>query len=230
MPAMNDLAGYYARRAAEYEKIYKRPDQQADLARLEAHLVAAAGGHDVLEMACGTGWWTERMARSARTITAFDPVPEVLERARARGCPAGKVRFRSGDAFRLEDIGGHFSLVVAAFLWSHIPRREIPVFLEGIARRFPEGVRVVFVDTRWREGYSTPIARRDAWGNTWQVRRLEDGGEFEIIKNFPTADELSAVARAQLTNVNIRLLECFWILEADTIPVAPEPEADEPKR
>ncbi|HEX7879370.1 MAG TPA: class I SAM-dependent methyltransferase, partial [Candidatus Eisenbacteria bacterium] len=186
---MNNLAAYYARRAAEYEKIYDRPERQDDLARLERFLVEAAGGHDILELACGTGWWTERMARSARTITAIDSVPEVLERARARGCPPGKVRFQGGDAFRPEEIGGSYSLVVTAFLWSHIPRREIPGFLEGIARRFPDGIRVIFADNRFAEGSSTAISRRDDFGNTWQRRRLEDGSEFEIVKNFPTPEE-----------------------------------------
>jgi len=224
---MNELDGYYARRAPEYEKIYDRPERQADLERLEALVVAAAGGHDVLEMACGTGWWTERMARSARTITAFDRVPEVLERARARGCPPGKVRFRGGDAFRMEEIGGSYSLVVAAFLWSHIPRREIAVFLDGIARRFPEGIRVFFVDNRFVEENSTPLSRRDAYGNTWQRRRLADGSEFEIVKNFPTPEELSAVTRAQLTGVSIRLLDYYWILEGETMlrEAEPAPEA-----
>lgn len=224
---MNDLAEYYARRAAEYDTLYNRPERQADLARLEAALAAAAGGHDVLEMACGTGWWTERMARSARTLTAFDPCPEMLERARARAYPPGKVRLRAGDGFRLEEIGGSYSLVVAAFLWSHIPRREIAVFLDGIARRFPEGVRVLFTDNRFAEGSSTPLSRRDDYGNTWQRRRLADGSEFEIVKNFPTPEELSAVARAQLTGVSIRLLDYYWILEGETLPreVEPVPEA-----
>jgi ubiquinone/menaquinone biosynthesis C-methylase UbiE len=223
---MNDLAAYYSSRAGEYDRIYDRPEHRADLQRLEALLASAAGGQDVLEMACGTGWWTERMARTARTITAFDPVPGMLERAQGRPYPAGKVRLRTGDAFRLEEIGGTYSLVVAAFLWCHIPRREIAVFLEGIARRFPDGVRVLFTDSRFVEGSSFPICRRDDYGNTWQRRRLADGSEFEIVKNFPSADELAAVTRAALRGVSIRLLEHFWVLEGETLPIEVEPAPD----
>lgn len=223
---MNNLADYYARRAAEYDNIYKRPERQDDLVRLEARLLSAVGGEDVLEMACGTGWWTERMARSARTITAFDSAPAVLDVARGRGCPPEKVRFLSGDAFGLAEIGGNYSLVVAAFLWSHIPRREIPEFLNGIARRFPEGIRVVMIDNRQVDGSSSPISRRDDFGNTWQRRTLDDGSEFEIIKNFPSADELAITTGQHLTDVDIRLLDYFWILEGETMPVIPEPEPE----
>lgn len=221
---MNNLSDYYARRAAEFDNIYKRPERQDDLGRLEAHLVEAAIGQDILEMACGTGWWTERMARTARTITAFDSVPEVLDIASRRGCPPEKVRFGSGDAFRLEELGGSYSLVVAAFLWSHIPRREISVFLDGIAQRFPDGIRVVMVDNRRVEGSSSHISRQDNFGNTYQQRKLNDGSEFEVLKNFPSADELAVVARQHLANIQIRLLDYFWILEADTHPanVAPD--------
>lgn len=225
-PAMNNFADYYSRRAAEYDNIYKRPERQDDLGRLEAHLLEVAGGQDVLEMACGTGWWTERLARTARTITAFDSAPAVLARARERGCPPERVRFCTGDAFRLEEVGGSYSMVMAAFLWSHIPRREIPLFLDGIARRFPDGIRVVMIDNRPVEGSSSPTSRQDDYGNTWQRRRLGDGSEYEIIKNFPSADELTIVAGVQLSNVNIRLLDYFWVLQGDTKPVMPESKSE----
>ncbi|HEX7879539.1 MAG TPA: hypothetical protein VF720_09020, partial [Candidatus Eisenbacteria bacterium] len=83
--------------------------------------------------------------------------------------------------------------------------------------------RVIFADNRFAEASSTPISRRDDFGNTWQRRRLEDGSEFEIVKNFPTPEELSAVTRTHRTGVTIRLFDYYWILEGDTIPVPPEP-------
>ncbi|TPW17392.1 MAG: ubiquinone/menaquinone biosynthesis methyltransferase [bacterium] len=226
-PAMNNLTDYYDRRAPEYDNIYKRPERQDDLKRLEAHLLDVAGGQDVMEIACGTGWWTERMARTARTVMGFDASPAVLARARQRGCPPNRVRFAEGDAFRLGEIGGRYSLVVAAFLWSHIPRRDIQIFLNGIARRFPDGIRVVMVDNRYVEGGSSAVSRRDDFGNSWQKRKLEDGSEFEIIKNFPSADELTIVAGAHLDNVDIKLLDYFWILQGDTRPIPPEPKPEE---
>ena len=50
----------------------------------------------------------------------------------------------------------------------------------------------MFLDNNYVEGSSTPIARRDSDGNTFQKRTLEDGAEFEVLKNFPTGTELCA--------------------------------------
>jgi protein-L-isoaspartate O-methyltransferase len=39
---------------------------------------------DVLEMAGGTGWWTERLARTAGHLTVIDSSPETLDLNRDR--------------------------------------------------------------------------------------------------------------------------------------------------
>jgi SAM-dependent methyltransferase len=216
------LHDYYARRAPEYEDVYRRPGRDADLADLEARLVAFAEGRDVLELACGTGYWTERIARTARTVTAVDVVPEVLERAMKKEYPPARVRFRLGDAFRLDDVSGSFDAVLAAFLWSHLPRRQIATFLDGIQRRFPDGVAVAFVDNRFVEASNTPISRRDDRGDTWQTRTLADGSIHEIRKNFPGPDELAAQTRLHLVDVDIALPGHFWCLTGRTLPLPPE--------
>ena len=59
------MAAYYARRAAEYESVYAKPERQADLRQMEAELAEPFAGRRVLEIACGTGWWTPHAAREA---------------------------------------------------------------------------------------------------------------------------------------------------------------------
>lgn len=65
-----DLRAYYARRAVEYEAIYAQPERQADLRTLEAALPACFSGRSVLEVACGTGWWTPQGEFDAAGNTA----------------------------------------------------------------------------------------------------------------------------------------------------------------
>lgn len=222
------LIDYYDRRASDYEAIYRKPERQSDLLRLEAALVEFGRGHDVLELACGTGYWTARLARTARTVTGIDLAPAVLEEAARKDLPPARIRFRTGDAFRLEEISGSFDAVAAAFLWSHIPRRQIAVFLDGLTRRFPDGVPLFLIDNRYVEGSSTPITRRDERGDTWQRRRLEDGTTVDIVKNFPTPDELTALTRLQVSDVDVVLLEHYWILTGRTNPVPPPANPDDP--
>jgi SAM-dependent methyltransferase len=99
-----ELAAYYARRAPEYERIYERPERRADLVALGARVRSLVAGADVLEVACGTGYWTERFAAAARSVLATDVGGEVLEIARRKTYPPGRVSFAVADAFRLQDL------------------------------------------------------------------------------------------------------------------------------
>ena len=89
---------YYARRAAYYERVYHKPERQTDLRAMEAWLGGAFSGRSVLEIACGTGWWTPHGAREARRWLATDINPETMAIARAKLLPAC-VRFAEVDAY-----------------------------------------------------------------------------------------------------------------------------------
>jgi hypothetical protein len=71
---------------------------------------------------------------------------------------------------------------------------------------------VVMVDNVYVEGSSTPIARTDAEGNTYQIRTLPNGERYEIIKNFPTDSALRKRSGAMLKDIRILRLEHYWIL------------------
>ena len=78
------LAEYYARRAAEYDEIYAKPERRADLAQLRNVVTRHFAGRRVLEVACGTGYWTELLTRSAASVVATDVSTGVLDFARAK--------------------------------------------------------------------------------------------------------------------------------------------------
>lgn len=208
---MND---YYAARAAEYERIYERPERQDDLARLRQWLVEALAGRRVLEVACGTGYWTAIVAPAAESIVATDLTPEVLAIARAKALPPDRVEFRVADAFALAAVPGAFDAALVGFWWSHVPREALPGFLSGLHARVGTGATIVAFDNRYVDGSSTPIWRTDAAGNTYQRRRLVDGTEHEVMKNFPSAVHLAeAVTDAGGDAVDIRSLTYFWLLQ-----------------
>ena len=63
---------YYSKRAAEYEQIYQKPERQHELDWLRQRIPALLEGRTVLEVACGTGYWTQFIARAARKVHACD--------------------------------------------------------------------------------------------------------------------------------------------------------------
>jgi len=204
---------YYARRAEEYEEIYRKPERQGDLRELETMLGSAFAGMDVLEIACGTGYWTQFIARSARSIHAVDVNPEVLDLARRKGCGSCPVTFAVADAFHLEELPLRCDAAFCGFWWSHVPLEKLSVFLSGLHARLLPRSKVVMLDNRFVEGSSTPISRTDAKGNTYQMRRLKDGTDFEVLKNFPMEGEIRAQLEDRGDNLRIRLLTYYWMAE-----------------
>ena len=84
------LAKYYARRAPEMEEAFECTGRAADIAHLRHLLPEMVEGLDVVEIACGTGFWTQSMAERARSITATDIAEEMLGLARAKTYPGGR--------------------------------------------------------------------------------------------------------------------------------------------
>lgn len=214
MGEVNDagLREYYARRAHEYENIYHRPERQSDLAALRKLLRELLAGEDVLEVACGTGYWTEVVAQSARSILAVDINESVLEIARKKTYPVGRVRIEPGDAWYPDACTGEFTAGLAAFWISHVSRSEMRGFLDRLRARLRPGGLVVLVENKYVEGNSTPVSRTDSRGNTFQIRELDDGSRYEVRKNFLTKGELLDLPGEKAREIRLEELTYYWCL------------------
>lgn len=204
------LLAYYAARAQAYERIFAKPERQMDLRKLESMLADRFAGRSMLEIACGTGYWTQHLARTAAGILATDLTEETLDVARSKNLPADRVRFAAADAFNLAAGLGQFDAAFAGFWWSHIKLAERRAFLASLRARLAPGALVAFLDNLYVEGNSTPIAKHDAEGDTWQLRKLDDGSEHLVLKNFPTESELIAQMEGFAVNCRYVALDYFW--------------------
>jgi SAM-dependent methyltransferase len=213
MKAINrDLGAYYAQRAAEYDRVYDKPERQADLAELKNILSVQFKDLDVLEIACGTGYWTQYVARSAKSITATDVNPEMLEMAHKRDYGQCAVHFQIADAYRLPVFTTLYSAGLAAFWWSHVPLARRAELIRSFQAGLSEGARVVWIDGRYVEGSSTPLVRRDQAGNTFQVRQLSNGSRHEVIKNYPSENDLKAAFAPFASQLEVISFPYFWLL------------------
>jgi len=214
------LSQYYAERAHEYERIYDKPERQADLARLREMIPRYFAARDVLEIACGTGYWTQFIAPAARTITATDINPETLAIARSKPFPAGRVHFDVADINALAPSYRNFTAAFAGFWWSHVPRAGLRAFIESLHKALSPGAVVVVLDNRYVEGSSTPISHVDAEGNSYQLRRLANGSQHTVLKNFPTEAELVAKIGPLGTAIEYTGLGYYWLLKYEVAGMA----------
>ncbi len=224
MSPESSMVRYYADRAKEYERIYHKPERQDDLRCLRDFVGRTFADTAVLELACGTGYWTEMLARSSASVVATDINDEVLAIARSKPVDPGKTTFRKENAYDLPIFPQSFTGGLAAFWWSHVPKARLRDFLRGFHRVFSPAARVLFIDNCYVAGSSTPISRTDEQGNSYQIRRLDNGSTHEVLKNFPTESELRAAVEGLADDVWVEFLQYFWILSyaPKMLPTPPE--------
>lgn len=208
----SSMRAYYAARAAEYDSIYLKPERQADLRAIEHWLPALFAGGRVLEIACGTAYWTQFIAPLASSVLAVDAAPETLAIAKVR-VPDKKVQFLAGDAYALPPCAEPFDGAFAGFWFSHVPVKRQREFLLGLNAVLKPGATVVLLDNRYVEGSSSPVTEHDADGNSYQMRKLNDGSLHRVLKNFPCEAELKALVDGLSQRSKLTCWPYYWAFE-----------------
>ena len=99
-------------------------------------------GMSVLELGCGTGYFTRELARSAAEIVAIDVSPELLQIASAN-CSAPNVRYEIQNAYELSHPDAVFDSVVGSSVLHHL---EIEKAAREIYRVLKPGGRISFTE------------------------------------------------------------------------------------
>jgi demethylmenaquinone methyltransferase/2-methoxy-6-polyprenyl-1,4-benzoquinol methylase len=147
-------------------------------------------------------------------VEACDINESVLEIAREKPLPAQRTHFFKADAVSLEGVPAGCDAAFAGFWWSHVRKSQLAKFVENLGSKLEPGAVIAILDNTYAEGSSTPISRRDAEGNSYQLRRLASGEEHEVLKNFPTADELAEAIRPIAAEAHLEELKYYWLLVA----------------
>jgi demethylmenaquinone methyltransferase/2-methoxy-6-polyprenyl-1,4-benzoquinol methylase len=199
---------YYRARAGEYDRWWSREGRYdrgpeanarwfAEAAELERVLERFEPRGDVLELACGTGVWTERLAQRAATLTAVDAAPEMIDIAWRR---APHATFMAADLLTWRPTR-RYDTVFFGFWLSHVPADRFAEFWSLIADCLVDGGRAVFVDEHVRS------ADKETWlaGEVVQ-RSLSDGSMHRVVKTYIDPPELTA-----------RLAELGWTADVNEV-------------
>jgi len=210
--AENGLTEYYERRAREYEAVYFRSDpvRRAEQNAIAEKIRTLLATRRVLEIACGTGYWTEKIADVAEYVMAIDLSREPLEIAKSKGLPPDRIRFQEADAFDLEAIDGSFNAALANFWFSHLPKKGIQDFLDRLHSRLEPNSVVFMADNVYLPGIGGDLIRKPGIEDTYKLRKLSDNSQFEILKNYYDLKELQAIFQPRSKELKIVFGACFW--------------------
>lgn len=189
---LEQQVAYYRARANEYDEWFLREGRYdrgeehrkawlADAAEVQAALRQAGPNGKVLELACGTGLWTQQLLPFSDELTAVDASPEMLDLCRKRVGP-DKVEFIQADLFDWQ-ASATYDFVFFGFWLSHIPADRFAAFWELVANALKPAGRVFFVDSLFTESSTAADHKRIGRSGTAE-RKLNDGRSFEIVKIF----------------------------------------------
>lgn len=210
-----EIAGierYYGARANEYESVYERddPNVQQELAVLQSVLKTLVKDRRVLEVACGTGFWSRIAAEAAAYLVGTDVRPEVLELAKEKRIPPDRAEFVLGDAYQLDRVNGSFDFGLANFWLSHVPKNRIDDFLTGFHRRLGPGSRVFMADNVYVAGRGGELLSKPDCEDTYKLRVLADGSRHEVLKNYYTYEELKELFEPYSERLTIFVGSSYW--------------------
>lgn len=210
----DNLINYYRDRAKEYEKIYLKPERQEDIQAAVKILKHLFENKKVLEIACGTGFWTQFIAETAASILATDVNASVMEVAKQKQVFAAThshVKFELADFYSFKP-AKKFDSLFGGFIYSHILKQDLDLFFKTINKFVEKNGSVVLMDNLYVKGSNLPITETDDNGNTYQARTLEDGSYYKVLKNFPTENFLRKKIEADAQEIQFIQWKHFWIL------------------
>ncbi|MFL5473753.1 MAG: class I SAM-dependent methyltransferase [Gemmatimonadales bacterium] len=212
---LREQLDYYRERSAEYDQWWLRqgrydrgPTQKAqwlaEASEVRAALVGFRPEGRILELACGTGIWTEQLLPFADELTAIDGSREMLAINAGRlGSPL--VRYIEADLFRWRPAAEErFDTIFFGFWLSHVPPERFAEFWNLVDSCLAPRGRIFFVDSRYQETSTAVdhiLPERTA---TVLQRRLNDGREFRVYKIFYDREDLTR-----------RLAELGWGFEIE---------------
>lgn len=190
---------YYRARASEYDEWFLRQgryDQGSEhtqawfheVTELQAVLEELNPLSNVLELACGTGWWTEQLVKGADHVTAVDASPEVIKLNAAR-TKSPAISYIQADIFNWQS-ENKFDLVFFSFWLSHVPPERFITFWKTVENALVPGGRVFLIDSLYKQESTSRDQSLPEPESTVAKRKLNDGREFKIVKLFYTPEVL----------------------------------------
>ena len=191
---------YYNARAKEYDEWFYRIgryDRGSEINQRWFDEVAALKNvvhkvgtvESILELACGTGIWTQELLKIGKQITALDASQEMIEINCQKLNSASNVEYQQLDLF-LWQPDKQYDLVFFSFWLSHVPPAKVDEFLRKVYNSVLPGGKVTIVDSYFEITSSAKDHPLQDKNEIYQQRKLNDKREFQIFKIYYQPDVL----------------------------------------
>lgn len=182
------IAPSYAQTSRKAYRGGQDPQYARERQRLADRLVEYCSQHDVLELGCGDGDWTQHIAKSAKRIRCVDASLAMIDQAKRRLTSASlQPEFVQCDLFDQAMRFDGYDVVVCFFLLGFMPRSAQRTLLKRIGEACAAGTIVLFGESVRQA--SVPSKGMDA------VRLQErhfDGRPFVVCKEVFSGRALAA--------------------------------------
>jgi ubiquinone/menaquinone biosynthesis C-methylase UbiE len=190
----DETVEYYRKRAPEYEQAYFRdnPARQKELANLYDVSKRTLAGRNVLDLACGTGFWTRIISEKAASIVGIDINKSTLLEAKKKTYRC-RVRLIRSDLFDLPFSRDFFDGLMATYVVSHVGRQDLDRLGETVRRVVKSGSPAFICDNNPICETVPGLIWDDSHINSYKKRRLANGDEYMILKNYYDREELVSI-------------------------------------
>jgi len=191
---------YYNARAKEYDEWFYRSGRYDrgseinqcwfdEVATLKNVLHQVGTVESILELACGTGIWTQELLKIGKQITALDASQEMIEINRHKLNNAPNVEYQQLDLF-LWQPDKQYDLIFFSFWLSHVPPAKVDEFLRKVYNSVLPGGKVTIIDSYFEITSSAKDHPLQDKNEIYQQRKLNNGREFQIFKIYYQPDVL----------------------------------------
>ncbi len=172
----------------------------------------------MLEIAAGTGLWTQRLAPAVQRLTALDAAPETLALNRERlGALAERVSYATADIFSWSP-AERFDAIFFGFWLSHVPPERFEGFWARVGDWLTPGGRVFLVDSSYEQTSTARDHQLEGAEATTVERKLNDGQRFRIVKVFYTPETLGGKLAELGWKADLRATPRYFLYGSAALP------------
>jgi demethylmenaquinone methyltransferase/2-methoxy-6-polyprenyl-1,4-benzoquinol methylase len=193
---LQDQIDYYRARAGEYDEWwfrhgrYDRGEEFNARWHAEVDTVERAADEwlarerpaNVLELACGTGLFTRRIAPRVGRLTCVDASPEVLAINRSR-VAAANVEYIEADIFEWR-ARERYDAIFFSFWLSHVPDSRLAEFWNNVGAALAPNGTVYLIDSAYDPTSTAKDHVLPGRAEGVATRKLNDGREYRIVKYY----------------------------------------------